>query len=64
MGLDAKGRKIVQCGIELLNVKEALSDLSRGELTTAQKAQLARLEQRKIDLLTEVGVLSGTESHG
>jgi hypothetical protein len=62
MGLDAKGRKIVQCGIELLNVKEALSDLSIGELTTTQQVQQARLEQRKSDLLTEVGVLSAAES--
>ncbi len=64
MGLDAKGRKIVQCGMELLNVKEALSELSNGELTTAQQAQLDRLEQRKIDLLTEVCGLSGAESRG
>jgi hypothetical protein len=63
MGLDAKGRKIVQCGIELLNVKEALSDLSTGELTSVQRALLARLERRKIDLLTEIAVLSGAESH-
>jgi hypothetical protein len=62
MGLDAKGRKIVQCGIELLNLKEALSDLSCGEPTAAQQAQLDRLEQRKIDLLTEVCRLSGAES--
>jgi hypothetical protein len=47
MGLNAKGRKIVQCGIELLNIKEALSDLSNGELTSLQRAQLATLSGEK-----------------
>ena len=58
MGLDEKGKKIVQCGIEFLDVKEQLSNLLSGELNAAQRERLARLQNRKLELLTEVGALT------
>jgi hypothetical protein len=61
MELDANGKKIVQCGMELLNVKEELFELSSGELTEAQQLRFAALERRKIALLAEVGVSNRTE---
>jgi hypothetical protein len=64
MGLDAKGKKIVQCGIEFLSVKEELSKLSNGELDWAQQERLARLRQRKLELLMEVEALSEGETRG
>jgi hypothetical protein len=64
MELDAKGKKIVQCGIEFLSVKEELSKLSNGELDSVQQERLTRLRQRKLELLTEVGALSEGESRG
>jgi hypothetical protein len=64
MGLDAKGKKIVQCGIEFLSVKEELSKLSNGEPDSAQQERLARLRRRKLELLTEVEALSEGETRG
>jgi hypothetical protein len=64
MGLDAKGKKIVQCGIEFLSVKEQLSKLSNGEIDSAQQERLTRLRQRKLELLMEVGALSEGETRG
>jgi hypothetical protein len=60
MGMNASGRRIVECAIEFMRVQELLSDLPRENLTSDQQAQLARLERRKVDLLTEVGVLGRT----
>jgi hypothetical protein len=57
MGMNATGKRIVECAMELMRVKELLFDLSRADLTPDQQVQLARLEQRKLDLLAEVGVL-------
>jgi hypothetical protein len=64
MELDAKGKRIVQCGIEFLSVKEELSKLSNVELDSAQQERLTRLRQRKLELLTEVGALSTGETQG
>jgi hypothetical protein len=64
MELDAKGKRIVQCGIEFLSVKEELSKLSDVELDSAQQERLTRLRQRKSELLMEVEVLSEGETRG
>ena len=57
MGINATGKRIVECAMDLMRVKELLFDLSRADLTPDQQTQLARLEQRKLDLLAEVDVL-------
>ena len=57
MGLDAKGKKIVECGMELLKVKEELFELSAFEPTDSHPLRAARLELRKEALLTEVDFL-------
>jgi hypothetical protein len=64
MELDAKGKKIVQCGIEFLIVKEELSRLSDVELDSAQQERLTRLRQRKLGLLMEVEALSDGVTRG
>jgi len=45
MGLDANGKKIVECGIELLQVKDELFDLSASEPTHSQAARVAMYSQ-------------------
>jgi hypothetical protein len=61
MVLDAHGKRIVQCAMELLNVNEELFDLSKGVLTEAEQLRFAALELRRIALLAKVGVTSGME---
>ena len=58
MGLSANGKKLVECGIELLDVKEELLSLSNQEPSTARKERLSRLEHRKKEILDEVNGLS------
>ena len=58
MGLDEKGQMIVQCGIELLNVKEELFQLETEPPSPALEWRIALLKERKDDLLSRVGELS------
>jgi hypothetical protein len=58
MGLSATGKKLVQYGIELLDVKEELLNLSYQEASAEREMRLARLEHRKKKILDEVKDLS------
>lgn len=58
MGLSATGKRLVQCGIELLDVKEELLNVSSQEPSAAQQKRLAQLEHRKKAILEEVSSLS------
>lgn len=60
MGLDEKGQMIVQCGIELLNVKEELIELETEPPSPALQRRMALLKERKHQLLSRVGELSST----
>jgi hypothetical protein len=58
MGLDERGQLIVQCGIELLNVKEELLQLEIEPPSPALERRMTLLNERKHRLLSRVGELS------
>lgn len=59
MGLDERGQLIVQCGIELLNVKEEMLQLEIEAPSPALERRMALLNERKHRLLSRVGELTG-----
>ncbi len=59
MGLDARQKRILECGMELMRIKEALSDLADG--SPFVQANPRALELRKRSILSEVEQISARD---
>jgi hypothetical protein len=63
MGLSEHGRLIVQCVIDLLNVKEELFELASEQPSGERQSRMALLDKRKYQLLNRVTELGNASTH-